>query len=414
MKYNTIIIGGGLSGLVAGIELATRQQGVAIISNGQSALHFSSGSFGLLGHDSEGSDVDNPLQAIAQLPASHPYSRIGADRVAELAAGVPDFFAKAGVTLKGSASKNHLRMSPFGKCSPSWLTLSDFVTCDDTTDIKNVAIVNIKGYLDFYPAYIADGLAAKGIESAQYTVTTDELDRLRKSSTEMRASSIARRLTGHELSLFAAEINRVAKGVDAVIIPAVIGFDSEEPLVKFREMVNAPLYCVATTPMSVTGLRTQMMLRERFEQLGGTYLLGDNVVEGNFDTDGRLISVKTVNFGNDLLEADNFILATGGIFSRGLVADPSRIYEPMFNLDVDAPADRQQWYSKNFFDRQPYMSYGVVTDGEFHPSRDGKTVPNLYAAGAILSGYDALTEESGAGVAITTALHVAHKITDIR
>ena len=47
MKYNTIIIGGGMGGLITGISLLRQGQKVAVISSGQSALHFNSGSFGL-------------------------------------------------------------------------------------------------------------------------------------------------------------------------------------------------------------------------------------------------------------------------------------------------------------------------------------------------------------------------------
>lgn len=408
MKYNTVIIGGGLSGLVAGITLAGRGDTVAIISSGQSALHFSSGSFGLLGRTPDGQAVEHPLEAVDRLPASHPYNKIGASRMAGLVRSVPGLFARAGVTLKGSAMENHMRLTPFGKCCRSWLTMTDFITCDnpDQPAINKLAVVNLRGFLDFYPGYLVDGLSAHGIECTVDTVTTDELERLRRSSTEMRPSTIARHLVGEELVRFAAELNRVAGDADAVLIPAVVGFDSEAPLEKLRSMVAKPVYCVATTPMSVCGLRAQMMLRDYFEQLGGTYLLGDNVVNGNFDADGRLSSIRTVNMGDDLLEADNFILATGGIFSRGIVADPQRIYEPLFGLDVDAPSDREQWYSRDFFARQPYMTYGVVTDTCFRPSRNGVTVPNLRAIGAVLSGYDPLAEESGAGVAILTALSV--------
>ena len=49
MRFDTIIIGAGLSGLVAGIELVRKGQKCLIVSSGQSALHFFSGSFELYG-----------------------------------------------------------------------------------------------------------------------------------------------------------------------------------------------------------------------------------------------------------------------------------------------------------------------------------------------------------------------------
>ena len=48
MKFDTIIIGGGLSGLTAGITLAEHGQKCLMVSAGQSALHFFAGSFELL------------------------------------------------------------------------------------------------------------------------------------------------------------------------------------------------------------------------------------------------------------------------------------------------------------------------------------------------------------------------------
>ena len=66
MKFDTIIIGGGLSGLTAGIELSRKGQKCLIVSSGQSALHFFSGSFELC------SLSENPFDAIASLDERHP------------------------------------------------------------------------------------------------------------------------------------------------------------------------------------------------------------------------------------------------------------------------------------------------------------------------------------------------------
>ncbi|KLU17595.1 hypothetical protein ABE79_17795 [Proteus mirabilis] len=67
MKFDVIIIGSGLAGLTAGIRLAEAGKSCAIISNGQSALHFSSGSLDLLTHLPDGSLVTQPKKALATL-----------------------------------------------------------------------------------------------------------------------------------------------------------------------------------------------------------------------------------------------------------------------------------------------------------------------------------------------------------
>lgn len=409
MKYDTIIIGGGLSGLVAGISIAAKKQKVAVVSLGQSALHFSSGSFGLLGN-ADGKPVSSPLEAMSDLPATHPYNVMGADVVKSLLPQVKPLFARAGITMKGEEHNNSKRLTPMGTLKSSWLTLDEFVTGADLKKAKKAVVVTIPGFLDFYPDYIINGLKNLGIEATAATVSTPAIDRLRKSTAEMRATSIGRQLRGDEIEVLAKAINKVTGDADIVLMPAVVGFSDEEPVKQLRAAVKKPLYCVATTPMSMAGTRMQLQLRRRFESLGGTYMLGDNVVSGNYGADGKLESIETANLGGEKLYADNFVLATGGFFGHGLVAEPHRVYEPVLGLDVTADSDRDKWFDKNFFAAQPYMEFGIETDSRLHPRKNGKPVVNIYAVGAVLGGYNALKEESGAGVAIVTAMRAAQLI----
>lgn len=60
---------------------------------------------------------------------------------------------------------------------------------------KKVALVNIYSYLDFYPRFLAAGLAKKGVKCHMGTVNIPQLDILRRSTTEMRATNMSRFLT---------------------------------------------------------------------------------------------------------------------------------------------------------------------------------------------------------------------------
>ena len=405
MKFDTIIIGGGLCGLVAGIELSRKGQKCLIVSSGQSALHFFSGSFELC------SLADDPFDAISSMDEAHPYSKMGIERVKRGSEMVKALFKEVGITLKGVKASNHWRITPLGGLKRSWLTMDEYATLPSGGQVpwKKVSILNIDGFLDFHPSYIAAGLEDMGVETIIKSVSMPELEHLRLNPTEMRSTNIAKTLTDDLVGTLAARINEFAKDADAVLMPAVIGLTGCADVVRLKEKVDRPLYFIATLPPSVPGIRMQLMLKRHFQKLGGTYMLGDSVTAGEFE-DNRLVSVTTQNHGEVRFEADNFILASGSFFSKGLVADIDGVREPIFGLDTDSVADRPGWYRKNMFEAQPYMNFGVSTGRDFKTSRNGVPVDNLYAAGSVLSGFNALKEGSGAGVSILTALHVSSLI----
>lgn len=118
--------------------------------------------------------------------------------------------------------------------------------------------------------------------------------------------------------------------------------------------------------------------------LGAVVLKGDSAVSGIWDGD-TLKAVVTRNLSDTPLEADYFVLATGKFFSRGLLSDMERIWEPVFGADVAYTPGRSSWYDPDFSAPQPFMGFGVMTDGQGRVLFGGKPAANLYAAGSILS-----------------------------
>ena len=238
MRFDTIIIGGGLSGLVAGIDLVRKGKKCLVVSSGQSALHFFSGSLELHAGD------DEPLKAIAGLEPNHPYSKLGADRVAHLASKVKPFFSELGLNFKGETERNHWRLTPLGGFKRAWLTLDEFASFQDAEQLpwKKVALLNIDGFLDFHTSYLAAGLAEKGVECSISAISMPQIDKLRENPTEMRSTNISKALTGDLIGTLAARINEKIDGADAVLMPAVVGLTGCSEVVRLRELVDRPLH----------------------------------------------------------------------------------------------------------------------------------------------------------------------------
>jgi glycerol-3-phosphate dehydrogenase subunit B len=226
----------------------------------------------------------------------------------------------------------------------------------------------------------------------------------------MRSANIARIFDSEaNVDALAAIIAREAGDCEAVLLPAFLGIANGRVLDELREKSGREIYVVATLPPSVPGVRAQLALRRAFERAGGVYMLGDTVV-GYDMVDGRIAKVYSANHSNIGLEADDYVLATGSYFSRGLEATREGVCEPIFGLDVDAATDRGEWYRRDLFEAQPFEKFGVVTDEALHAVKEGKAVENLYVCGAGLSGFNPVKEQCGAGVSMLTALRVADNI----
>ena len=415
MKFDTIIIGGGLSGLISGIYLSQRGQRCVIISSGQSALHFSSGSFDLLNNLPDGTSVQKPLDAISELvkqAPTHPYAKLGETKFKELAQQAEEFFKNAGISTQGNHEENHYRVTPMGTLKPTWLTLKNLLISENEKclPIQHPGLFNITGFLDFYMRFIADEFLKMGAKCSIHSINFPALENLRKNPTEMRSVNIARVFDKQENIKELARILKAESGnCDSIILPAITGLNREDVVDYLRKEINKPIYLLQTLPPSVPGIHTQQKLRSVFQQNGGVFMLGDNVLRADIKGN-RISQIYSFNHGDIPFVGQNFILATGSYFSQGLIASTEKIYEPIFDLDVTFAPNRTQWYNSDVFDAQPYQSFGIKTDSTSRCTREGKIFENLYAAGAILEGFNPLKEGCGAGVSILSAMYIAEQI----
>lgn len=416
MKFDTVIIGGGLAGLTCGIALAKQKKRCAMISTGQSALHFSSGSFDLLNALPDGTPVSQPLtvhQTLQHTSPTHPYSRLSTDQFADYAELSAKFLAESGLSFHGHYTKNHSRLSPIGQFCPTWLTINDAPVVDDLNALpwKKIVLVEIQGFLDFQPKIVSDRLTELGVDVQMITAQLPELDRLRDNPSEFRSINLANIFDNQPLALekLGHIIRPYAQECDAVFLPAVLGLFKPETLAKLTEFCHVPIHLVPTLPPSLLGMKIYNQLVKTYKKLGGEFIIGDVVTDSTIENQ-RVTAVFTRNHTDIPFIADHFILASGSFFSHGLVASRHEIFEPIFNLDTETPSDREAWSQRDFFAAQPYLQYGVKTDAHYRAIKNGRMIENLYAVGALLSGFDPIKQGCGAGVSLLTALRVADHI----
>ena len=408
MKFDTIIIGGGLTALTAGISLAKHQKRVAVIGEGQSTMHFNSGSLDLLGYDDEGKEVVNPIDAINDLPKEHPYHKVTDIKASTEEA--KQLLEDAGLGLQGNASMNHYRLSPIGETAPTWLTINDMVLLDGKKlPWNNIILANIEGFLDFQVNFLKPALEKLGANVTVRIFTTPKLEYARQSPSEFRATNIAKHLDDeNNVKEVAEKLNAMGKA-DVILLPAVLGIANDNAIEQLKKNTRLPIAFLATMHPSVPGVRIATLLQRKFQALGGEHFQSD-IVTGGEIMDGRVKYISTHNMVEEHLEADNFILATGSFLSRGLQSNYQEVWEPIFHVDVKSATERKDWHNDRFFTDQAFMSFGVKTDDKLHAIKEGKPIANLYAAGSILADNDYLKYSDHEGVDMLTALQVSHLV----
>ena len=410
-----LVIGAGLSGMTCAIALAQAGKRVAVLAAGHGTLPMHSGCFDLLGYDSEGNVVEHPLESISHLDPKHPYAKIvathGMQRIEHLAGQAhrminqlvlaPSHSEAFASSTQQSNISNQYRLTPMGALKPTWLTPIHFAAFDSPNLVgKRFVVAYYKPFLDFPVEFLAEGLRKAG---AEVEIKELELNITSVGKAAIKAPALASQRQGEALLKQLDDIDRQCN----LLVPHIFN-DSE--LAEMNLKVARRLSVVPTLPPTCAGHELSDKLRSLFTSLGGTLLEGDRAMSAVIEND-RIMSVKSSkHVTHNLLEANEYVIASGSFGVKGLEARYDRVAEPVFDLDIDALDDPQQWTTGDVLSMQPYTNFGVRTDAHFRPSKHGRTIKNLYAVGSILSNTNSIKLACRQGVSLLTALQVASTI----
>jgi len=415
--YDLIVIGAGLSGLMAAYTAARAGLKVKVIAKGLGALHWSAGTVDVLGYYPDGhTPIERPLEAVRRLAEAepgHPYALLGADGLAEALQTFVALTEELGLPYAGSADGRNLWLpSPAGAARPAFLAPQAQWAgrLDGPPQGAPLLIVGLEGMRDLYPQMVAANLTKLGYPARAATLPLDLVTSRRDSNTAQLAAAFD---APEVRARLASQLKRLVQPGERVGLPAILGLkDHQSALAQLQAEVGAPVFEVPTLPPSVPGMRLYSALRRRLQRLGVRLEINLEIIAIHAEA-GRLLWFETETSGRPLRhEARGYLLATGGVLGGGIATDYlGNARETALGLPLATPADRATWFRPRFFDPggHPFFRAGVPVNRQFQPldAAGAPVYENVWAAGGLLAHADPIRERSVEGIAIATGMAAA-------
>ncbi len=401
MHYDLIVIGMGLSGLMAAKTAVEAGQKVLIIGKGLGSLCLFSNTIDVLGELPNGIEMSEGLSRWISDHPNHPYSKAGLEKIAEALSSFISLFPHP-YSFQAIDRKNCLLPTGAGTLRPTYLipaTMSGGASLAE----GNTLIVGFQGFKDFYADYVADQLKCRGISLKPPNVSHGELS-VTALARLMEAESFRDNIGG--------EIRKQLHGEPCVGFPALLGM--HEPIrVKedLEKIIGAKVFEIPILPPSIPGKRIFNRFKQWLIQKGVNFLLGSSVSNAILK-ERRCERIEVFHPPvTDSYSADRYILATGRFLGGGLKANNEKIFEPIFHLPLFQPGSREGWFRSSFFHELPHPigEAGVLVDSSFRPvdERGDQILENVWVAGSILAHHHAIYEKSREGIEIATGYAAA-------
>jgi len=358
-----LIVGGGIAGYCAALAARRERAEVTVVARAPGATALYAG----------GMEVVDDLDAILGSP-NHPLARLGMDSVGlatELDAAISTLqlaLGKEGLAFEGTWRRRGLYADIHGLARPASI-VPETVAKGELGALtgKRVAVIGVPQVGDYDAASTAQALKElHGIEAFAEEIPIPELP---------QAASLTD-LYGRRAPAPRARGAAIAYPPGFTHLP-VDGFE------------------MLASPPSPHGWRLQQAIS-----------LGAVTAEvASFETSRR--KVTAAQAGGRTFRADAFVLATGRHIGGGLRAGrnttESLLGLGVFHDGVPAASVGARLHHLKYLDPAEEMRIGGMTDKRLHPLLEDGSVPydNLYAAGAVLGGYD-YSGPCGFGVPILT------------
>jgi glycerol-3-phosphate dehydrogenase subunit B len=409
MIFDVVVVGAGLAGLVAALELAGRGARVAVVAKGLGAIQLAGGAIDVLGYDP--APVASPARALPSFIAAHPqhpYARIGVHAVAAAVEWLRT--RMSALSYVGSLDENMLLPTALGAAKPSALA-PEALAAGDLRGLRRLAIAGFPALKDFHPALVADNLSHRdGGDTRAFPLEVG----VPAGGADVTPVGFARRFDepGWRRAVVRDLAGRLADA-DAVGFPAVLGLDRHpEARAELERGLGAPVFEIATVPPSVPGLRALCVLREALRAAGARLVIGGAVVGAHTERE-RVTEVVVETAARPMgYRGRHFVLATGGFASGGLVMDSRwRVREPVLGLPVTGvPPPGSERFAPRYFDDHPLAAAGVAVDDNLRPTADGAVTANVHVAGATIAGAVPWREKSGDGISLASGRLAAERI----
>ncbi|WP_088188770.1 anaerobic glycerol-3-phosphate dehydrogenase subunit GlpB [Desulfosporosinus sp. FKA] len=401
--WDGIVIGGGLSGLIAGIRASEKGKRMLVISEGVGSLTYSSGvmDFG---------DVERLKEE-----KNHPYALMGETVVR---AGM-EYFQRLFPDYQGAWQNSQQVLTPLGSPREADLVPTG-LNAGVLQKAKEIVLIAPEGMKDFFPEVIKAKLERvySKAKIEIYPVAVEAFDIWRNSGKLITGMDYAKywrsdqgavnlkNILGKLTEEMACSSSGATSGEkqgekSAIIFPGLAACFSNV-LKGVLEEVPLPIVEMTAFPPSASGQFLYEALKQKFKALGGELLVGTGVKKVEFQGK-RCHTVIVKSKGKDVaFSAQSFILATGGIFGGGIQVGPKDAAESVMGLPLYVPA---QWTNSEFLGEQPYAKMGVEVDPELRPLAAGNQEPlfdNVRIVGRLLAHWDPWLDHCGGGVSLAS------------